>query len=100
MVDLRTGVADDRAQVTATVASRSGDLTLTGSGGAARSFGNQFVAPGTFLTAATEAQYDLGRHATVGAGVRYFWQSQSGFNDVSSAIGFVSLTVRSSALRF
>lgn len=100
VVDVRTGVADDRAQATVTVASRSGDLTLTGSGGVARSFGNQFVTPGTFLTAATEAQYDVGRHATLGAGVRYFWQSQRGFNALSSAIGFVSLTVRSSALRF
>jgi hypothetical protein len=100
VVDLRTGVADDRAQVTLTVASRSGDLALTGSGGAARSFGNQFVTPATFLTAATEAQYDVGRHATVGAGVRYFWQNQRGFDAVSSAIVFASLTVRSSALRF
>ena len=100
VVDFRTGVTDNRAQSTASFVWREGDVTVSHSVGASRSFGTELSPPATFLTVGSEATYAIGRHAAVGAGALYSWQTSQNADAFSSAIVFVALTVRSAALRF
>jgi hypothetical protein len=99
VVDFRTGVADNRAQAAAILAFTSGHFGVSQTGGVARAFGTSIAPGASFILSTTEAHYEPSPHIAFNAGVNYVWQRQDD-RTFSSAIGFVGVTLRASALRF
>jgi len=99
-IDLRSGVADERAQLTGAFRHPRGRMLYSGLLGGARSVGTPFIRPVTIAQASLEAEYAVSPLVGVGGGVRYAWQSQEGFAPLSFATVFALLTLHAPTARF
>ena len=99
VVDMRTGLVDERLQgiVAATTVHRRVTFALTA--GLARSFGTLVEYPATFASLGADGEYLVTRTLSVGAGLRYFWQDQAPYGITASEYGSISLTYRPTALK-
>jgi hypothetical protein len=100
LVDVRTGIIDDRAQGTLTLSLPFRDLTVTGSASGSRSIDPLFAEPVTSALGSFEVDYRIERYLSLGGGVRYAWQDQATLGAFSSGLLFVQATVRAPTVRF
>ncbi len=99
-IDLRSGIVDERAQVTGSLHIPMRDLVYSGTLGATRSIASPFVLPMTSFQSDAEVEYLVSKVVGVGGGVRYLWQDQVGLGTLSLAIVFAQVTFRTAHLRF
>jgi hypothetical protein len=102
-VDLRTGLLTSRVQATVGVVETvSRELRISGSLGVLQSVPITAYDPYpiTAVTAGLEARFALDRQVYLGVGEQTFWQAQSGYGNLLSAVGFVSVTAATPTLKF
>ncbi|HEX8790757.1 MAG TPA: hypothetical protein VF765_07380 [Polyangiaceae bacterium] len=100
VLDIRTGILDERVQANATAAVPIRRVTIDGGLGATRSIASQFLQPLTTVQAFVEAEYALSKTVGVGGGVRFAWQNQEGAGSFTGEMLSGHLTVRLPTARF
>jgi hypothetical protein len=109
LIDVRTGIIDDRAQGTLTLTVPIRYLKLTGSLSGSRSVDPLFAEPVTSILGNFEADYRLESYVSLGGGIRYAWQEQTLYDQTtqtkstgvySTGMLFVQATFRAPTLRF
>jgi hypothetical protein len=113
LVDVRTGIVDDRLQGTLTLQVPLRDVTMTGALSGTRSVETLFTEPLELVQGSFEIQYRVDPELSVGAGARYAWQDQASpsgpvppgstppiIGAYSSGLVFVQATFRAAPLRF
>lgn len=99
-VDLRSGVVDERAQITGSFRRPVHRWVYIGSIGGVRSVDSPFILPATTLQLSFEADYTVSPLVAVGGGARYFWQDQEGFGELSFGVLFAQVTVHAPVTTF
>ena len=100
LIDVRTGIVDQRAQGSILLSIPIQRVTLAGSFSGTRSVSSPYVQPVTGLQGVFEVAYRVDRHVSLGAGGRYAWQVQTGQPSISASAAFVQATFRASQLHF
>jgi hypothetical protein len=100
LVDLRTGIVDDRAQGTLTLSVPLRDVTLTGALSGTRSVETLLSQPVESVQGSFEMEARVDPELSVGAGVRYVWQDQAGIGVFATGLAFVQATFRTRRFRF
>jgi hypothetical protein len=100
VVDVRSGIVDDRAQGTVTLEVPLRYVTVLGGLAGTRSVESLLSQPVESVRGSLEVDYKLDPEVNVGAGVRYAWQDQAGFGAFSSGLAFVQATFHAKAMRF
>jgi hypothetical protein len=100
LVDVRTGIIDDRAQGALTLTVPIRYLKLTGTLSGTRSVDPLFTEPVTSVQGSFEAEYRVESYLSLGGGIRYAWQEQTNFGTFSTGLLFVQATFRAPVLRF
>jgi hypothetical protein len=100
VLDVRTGLLDERGQATFDVSQQYGKTKVSGRLAATRSIESPLMQPATGFGASLETEVLVSKSVSVGGGIRYAWQDQVGLGTLSG--GFVSafVTVRAPELRF
>jgi hypothetical protein len=94
LIDVRSGIADYRAQGALTLSFPIERTTLIGSLSATQSINSQFLPPITLVRGDAGIEYRVNRQLSFGGGVRAAWQHQEVFGTFSTAMTYVELTVR------
>jgi hypothetical protein len=100
IVDLRTGIVDDRAQGTLTLQLPLHDVTATGALSGTRSVESLLSEPVESVQGSFEIAFRVDPELSVGAGARYAWQEQVGIGAFSSGLAFLQATFRIEPIRF
>jgi hypothetical protein len=94
LVDARTGIVDDRAQLTLTLELPFHDFTFTGSLYGTRSVNSLFTEPVTGVQGYFEVEYEVTRYMSTGGGVRAAWQTQEGVGTFTTGLLFAQVTFK------
>jgi hypothetical protein len=100
VLDVRTGLLDERGQASFDVSQRFGMTTVLGHVAAARSIESPLMQPATLFTTMLELDEELSKIVSLGGGVRYAWQEQGNLGTFSGGFVFAFVTVRAPELRF
>jgi hypothetical protein len=103
VVDVRSGLASNRVEGTASLSEKATPTVLFSvTAGAMQSLPILVSDPYpiTMLTGSVETRVGLDRQVDVGIGCQAFWQDQTGYGTIVSAIGFVTVTARAPTLHF
>jgi hypothetical protein len=100
LVDVRTGIIDNRAQATLSLTLPLRDVTMIGALSGTRSIDSLYTEPVTSVQGNFEIEYRIERWFGFGGGVRYAWQEQPTVGTFSTGLLFVQATFRSPTLRF
>jgi hypothetical protein len=100
IVDVRTGIIDDRAQATLTLQLPLHNVTMTGALSGTRSVDSLYTEPVTSVQGNFEMEYRVERYLGVGGGIRYAWQEQPTVGTFSTGLLFVEATFRVPQMKF
>lgn len=100
VLDLTTGMLDERVQGTASATIPIRRVKLEGSLALARSVESRFIQPGTYFRVSVDVEYRVSRTFGVGVGAYYAWQAQEGIGTFSGEIVSAHATARIPTLRF
>jgi len=100
LVDVRSGIVDDRAQGILTLQVPLRDVNVLGGLSATRSVASLLSQPVSAVRGSVEVEVKLDPELSVGAGVRYAWQEQTGFGAFSSGLAFIQATFHGTDIRF
>jgi hypothetical protein len=100
VVDLRSGIVDDRAQGTLSLQLPLRDVTMTGALSGTRSVESLLSQPVESVQGSFEIEDRIDPELSVGAGARYAWQEETGLGAFSSGLVFIQATFRTRELRF
>jgi hypothetical protein len=99
-LDVRSGIADERAIGATSLALPFRDYALTGSLTVSRTISSQLIQPLTMLQGGLEVDYHLDRHVSVGTGARFAWQEQGSLGSFATFAAYAALTLRAPQVHF
>jgi hypothetical protein len=100
LVDIRTGIIDERAQGVLAFKHPIGESTLSAALTGARSITSPFIRPVAALGGLIELEHRLDRYVSIGGGIRYAWQEQAGIGAFAGGMAFAQVTFRAPQGRF
>jgi hypothetical protein len=100
VIDVRTGLADYRAQGNLGLTHTIGHLILMELAGTTRSLTSVQVPPSTYLVTTTSAEYAVSRNLFFAGLFNLLYENQDGAGSFVSTLATLSVIVRSSALHF
>jgi hypothetical protein len=100
VLDVRSGLLDERGQATFDLSQQFGKTTVSGVVAAARSIESPFVQPATVFSTSLETDVRVSTVVSVNGGIRYAWQEQGNLGAFSGAFVFAGVTLRAPQIRF
>lgn len=100
VLDVRSGLLDERGQATVGVSQQFGKTTVIGRLAAARSIESPLMQPATVFGASLEADVRVSTTVSVGGGLQYAWQQQGGLGTFSGGYVFAGVTLRTPEFHF
>lgn len=100
VLDVRTGLLDERGQASFYVSQRFRKTTALGRVAAAHSIESPLMQPATLFMTSLEIDEELSKIVSVGGGISYAWQEQGGLGTFSGGYAFAFLTVRAPEIQF
>jgi hypothetical protein len=100
-VDVRTGLANERVQVTALLSGRiTPFVTINATAGGMQTLPTDAPYAATVIFGSLGADFRFSRELLFTIGEQWLWQDQAGYGTLVSTYGFVALTVRAHTQRF